>query len=104
VLGYSLYPLGLRHEARRTLRPGETAELVLYTRGAVEPLEVWLLGRGRVVATARLAAPGADLPARHIARSVVPLAIPADAPAGRYTLGVNLGGQRARLGKVQLTP
>jgi len=108
LLGYSLYPLGLRHEPRRTLRPGEAAELVLYTRGqqpSAETLQLSLERRGAPIAAITLADISAGLPDGHIARTVRQIAIPADAPVGRYRLTVrDAAGQQSRLGVVTVAP
>jgi len=103
VLGYSLYPMGLRHEARRSLAPGETGELLVYTQGA-EAIEVALIRRGRIVALTQLDGLGAGVPAGHIARMAAPLTIAADAPTGRYALQAVAHGQTVRLGWVQIAP
>ena len=106
LLGYSLYPLGLRHEPRRALHPGEVAELVLYTKSAAPitaPLQVSLERHGAAIATLDLANVSAGLPAGHIARTVWQLAIPADAAAGRYRLTVrDAAGQAVPLGSVSI--
>jgi 4-amino-4-deoxy-L-arabinose transferase-like glycosyltransferase len=108
VLGYSLYPLGLRHESRRTLRPGEAAELVLYTRSTAStdaPLQVSLERRDVPLAAITLADISAGLPDEHIARTVQQLAIPADAAPGRYRLTIrDAAGQAVLLGTITVSP
>jgi len=102
VLGYSLYPLGLRHEARRSLRPGEAAELLLYARGPNMPLEARLERHGAAIVTVAYDALTAGVPSGHIARGTRQFTIPANAPVGRYRLVVTVGGQSASLGTVEI--